>query len=162
MKQPPRRQSAFTLIEIMTVLLIISILSSFSYPSYRQAKLKTARAEGRAALMQLMQQQERHYTQHHRYQRFAADDNTASFRRFSGETAKAGAYRLDAQDCMRADGAADVQASDEDCILLRATPAPGFSDPLCDVLTLDSNGVQGATGRRSANADADAAVGGCW
>jgi type IV pilus assembly protein PilE len=150
MKQPPRRQSAFTLIEIMTVLLIISILSAFAYPSYRQARLKTARAEGRAALMQLMQQQERHYTQHHRYQRFAADDDTVSFQRFSGATAKAGAYRLDAQAC--------AQADDQDCILLRAKPAPGFTDPLCDVLTLDSNGVQGAgiPGSGSANA------GGCW
>ncbi|HEY4072457.1 MAG TPA: type IV pilin protein [Herbaspirillum sp.] len=155
----PSRQSAFTLIEIMTVLLIISILSAFAYPSYRQAKLKTARAEGRAALMRLMQQQEREYTQKHRYQRFSVGDETTSFLRFSGAsgTDKASAYRLDARACETL-GQAGSQADDQDCILLRAIPAPSFSDPLCNILTLDSTGKQGVDNEAGAATDTD----GCW
>lgn len=153
MPQPtakPSRQSAFTLIEVMIVLLIISILSAFAYPSYRRVKLKTARAEGRAALMQLMQQQERHYTLHHRYRRFSANDNTAPFRRFSGASARASAYRMDAVGC-------PAQADLQDCILLRAVPEADFSDPLCGTLTLDSSGSRGAAGNPGADGPA-----GCW
>jgi type IV pilus assembly protein PilE len=142
---PPTRQAAFTLIEMMTVLLIIAILSTFAYPSYRRIKLKTARAEGRAALMRLMQQQERHYTEHHRYRHFAGDDSEgdnirdAQFRRFSGETASGSAYRLEAQAC-------ESNTNAENCILLRATPVNGLVDQECDVLTLDSTGGQDASG----------------
>ena len=146
----PQLQSAFTLIEIMVVLLIVGILSAFAYPSYRHVKLKTARAEGRAALMQLMQQQERYYTAQHRYLRFAADGDAPPLRRFSGVTAQASAYQMDAQAC-------PAQADSPDCVLLRAVPAPGFSDPLCGVLTLDSNGVRGAAGSVGPHSPA-----GCW
>jgi type IV pilus assembly protein PilE len=144
-----KHQTAFTLIEMMAVLLIIGILSAFAYPSYRQVKLKTARAEGRAALMRLMQQQERHYTQHRRYRRFSANDN-APFPQFSGATAQASAYRLDAIACPE-------KADDPDCILLRATPASGFDDPHCGILTLDSSGEQSAAGSTEAGNP-----GGCW
>ncbi|RXZ38069.1 type IV pilin protein [Oxalobacteraceae bacterium CAVE-383] len=149
----PSRQSAFTLIEMMTVLLIIAVLSTFAYPSYRQAKLKSARAEGRAALMRLMQQQERYYTGHHRYRHFAAGDgeddgsgsngDDALFHRFSGANDAASAYRLEARACE-----SDVSDASEasDCLLLRAVPANGLADPACDILTLDSAGRQGASG----------------
>jgi type IV pilus assembly protein PilE len=156
---PPSRQSAFTLIEIMTVLLIISILSAFAYPSYRQAKLKTARAEGRAALMRLMQQQERYYTQQHRYQRFSTGDTVTGFLRFSGAsgTDKTSAYRLDALAC-ETDAQAGSQTDDQDCVMLRAIPAPGFNDPLCNTLTLDSRGKQGVDNETGAETNKD----GCW
>jgi type IV pilus assembly protein PilE len=143
-------QSAFTLIEVMLVLLIVSLLSVFAYPSYREVKLKTARAEGRAALMQLMQQQERHYSLHRGYRRFSAGDDAAPFRRYSGATERAGAYRLEASFCPR-------QNDTQDCILLRAVPAPGFSDPHCGVLTLASDGSQGAAGNTGADSPP-----GCW
>jgi type IV pilus assembly protein PilE len=158
----PCPQSGFTLIEMMAVLLIIGILTTFAYPSYRQVKLKTARAEGRAALMRLMQQQERYYSGHHRYRYFTSGDGGESdastqFRHFSGATEQASAYRLDAQACGSADSGAsgnsgDSGANASGCLLLRATPAHGFEDPLCDALTLDNAGKQGATDN----------AGGCW
>jgi type IV pilus assembly protein PilE len=157
-RQRPPRQSAFTLIEMMTVMLIVAILTTFAYPSYRHVKLKTARAEGRAALMRLMHRQERYYTEHHRYRYFTGEDgagnNTSDasnandsdgsplFHSFSGETASASAYRLEARAC-ESDGA-DADAGN--CLLLRATPTNGLVDTACDVLTLDSTGRQAASG----------------
>jgi type IV pilus assembly protein PilE len=144
----PHSQAAFTLIEIMTVLLIAAVLAAFSYPAYLQVRLKTARAEGRAALMRLMQQQERYYTEHHGYRHFAgeggidAGSDSSGFRDFSGETAAASAYRLKARACES--GSPDADSGD--CVLLRATPSNGLVDPACDVLTLDSTGKQGASG----------------
>lgn len=141
----PCRESAFTLIEMMTVLLIVAVLSVFAYPSYREARLKSARAEGRSALLRLMQQQERFYTEHRRY-RLASDENGDAsdeqgdgngFRWFSGASASGSAYRLEAGAC---------ESDEADCLLLRAVPANGLSDPVCDVLTLDSKGRQGASG----------------
>lgn len=146
--QRPGRESAFTLIEMMTVLLIVAILSTFAYPSYREAKLKSARAEGRSALLRLMQQQERYYTEHRRYRLFASEeggddmndqDGGSEFRRFSGTDASTSAYLLEAQACGPDD-------RNTDCLMLRAIPANGLSDPACDVLTLDSTGRQGASG----------------
>ena len=146
-------QRGFTLIELMTALAIVCLLAAFALPSYRQVKLKTARAEGRAALMQLMLQQERHYTQYHRYRRFTGNEESPSFRRFSGASARASAYRLEALACPRSnETGADAQA----CVLLRALPAENTDDTLCGVLTLDSRGVKGAAGAEGNETDK------CW
>ncbi|MEO8600005.1 MAG: type IV pilin protein, partial [bacterium] len=60
-------QKGFTLIELMIVVAVIGILAAVAYPSYQDSIIKTKRAEGRAALMAAMQQQERYYTQNNAY-----------------------------------------------------------------------------------------------
>ena len=55
----PRASRGFTLIELMIVVAVISILGAIAYPSYQESVRKGRRAEGRAALQELMQQQER-------------------------------------------------------------------------------------------------------
>jgi type IV pilus assembly protein PilE len=138
-------QRGFTLIELMTVLLIVALLTAFAYPSYRGVKLKTMRAEGHAALMRLMQQQERHFSEAHRY-RLLPDDNEggAAFRLFSGETLAGSAYRLDAVACegFNESGGAGATAGQpgQNCILLRATPLFDTGNGARGILTLDSNG----------------------
>ena len=49
----------FTLIELMIVVAIVAILTSVAYPAYTSSIIKGKRAEARAALTELMQQQER-------------------------------------------------------------------------------------------------------
>jgi type IV pilus assembly protein PilE len=171
----PRPQSGFTLIEMMAVLLIIGILTTFAYPAYRQVKLKTSRSEGRAALMRLMQQQERYYSSHHRYRYFTSGggdsgDSNTQFLHFSGATDQASAYKLDARACGSADAGQSGDLGDSGnasgCLLLRATPAHGFDDPLCEVLTLDSIGRQAASGSAAGAADSadsnQSGSGSCW
>lgn len=68
LEQKTRQSSAgFTLIEVMIVAAIISILAAIAYPSYQEHVRKARRADAQAALMELAQFMERHYTANGRY-----------------------------------------------------------------------------------------------
>lgn len=67
------KQRGFTLIEVMIVVVIIGILASIAYPSYREYVLKGNRAEGKAKVLQVLQAQERHYSQNMTYTTNLAD-----------------------------------------------------------------------------------------
>jgi len=62
---PPQR--GFTLIETLASALILAILSSIAWASYRDVLLRAHRGEARTALLQLQAAQERHYLDHLRY-----------------------------------------------------------------------------------------------
>lgn len=61
------KQKGFTLVELMVVLVILAILSTVAYPLYTEQTRKTRRTEGRAALLELAQAQERFFTVNGRY-----------------------------------------------------------------------------------------------
>jgi len=130
----------------MIVLAIIGILGACAYPTYAGFIVRTRRTEGEAALIEAMQKQERYRLQHNTYVAYsAAEPGSAGFPLWSGATAAASAYELDARACPGA-GLAD-------CVEVRARPGTArvdarFRDPDCGVLTLDSNGRQGAEGAR--------------
>lgn len=62
MKTNLKKSGGFTLVELMIVVVIISILAAFAIPSYQSFVLESKRAEGTAALMRIMDMQERYYT----------------------------------------------------------------------------------------------------
>lgn len=62
-----QRQRGFTLIELMVAVAIIGVLAALAYPSYTEHVRKGRRADAQAALMELAQQLERHYTLHNSY-----------------------------------------------------------------------------------------------
>ena len=62
-----RQERGFTLIELMIVVAIIGVLAAIAYPNYQQYLLKTGRSDGHAKLTQLMQAQERFYSQNQAY-----------------------------------------------------------------------------------------------
>ncbi len=67
MQRNPRRQRGFTLIELMVVVAIAAIIAAIATPNYLKSVRKSRRAEAKAALQELAQQQEAYYARNGRY-----------------------------------------------------------------------------------------------
>ncbi|MFK8053553.1 MAG: type IV pilin protein [Woeseiaceae bacterium] len=66
-KQSSIRQAGISLIELLTVVTIVSILSAIVIPSYQESVRKAHRADGQAVILELAQFMERFYTENGRY-----------------------------------------------------------------------------------------------
>jgi type IV pilus assembly protein PilE len=128
-----KKSHGFTLIELMIVVAVIGILSAIAYPSYTEYVLRGRRAEARTALMDLMQQQERFFTQTGAY----AAPLTTAFKAFSGDSAANGYYTLQAAACT-----APNPTTLNLCVTLTATRKVTGSDPTVGDLTFDSTGFK--------------------
>jgi type IV pilus assembly protein PilE len=151
----------FTLIEVLIVVAIVSILAAIAYPSYRNFVLKGQRAEARAALADLLQQQERYMTQQNCYLGFTTASNSAAtpsapspatacggitaaavpFKSFVGDSFARATYLLSADVCP--DGAGG-NLSIADCIRVIADPIQ--ADPEAGSLRIVSTGTKDCTG----------------
>ncbi len=154
------QQRGFTLIELMIVVAVIGILAAVAYPAYTDSVLKGRRAQGRTALAELMQQQERYMTQNNCYLGFTTNASfsatpaapspatacggiTASsvpFKVFSGDSSASAAYRLSATTCT----AGSTTLSIAECVKVVATPIK--SDPAVGNLEMSSNSTKNCTG----------------
>ncbi|RSZ57318.1 type IV pilin protein [Massilia atriviolacea] len=147
-----KRSRGFTLIETMIVMTIVALLAALAYPGYQDFVIKARRAEAQAVLLDLMQKQERYYTQHNRYLAFSADESgpdQVHFKWWSGSKAPSSAYELRGKPC--------AGQSIARCIVIEAIPGTdrvdtSFRDGACQTLTLSSAGEQTASG----------AAAGCW
>jgi type IV pilus assembly protein PilE len=151
------RQKGFTLIEVMMVVAIVGILAAVAYPAYQQSILKGKRAQGRTALAELLQQQERFLTQRNCYLAFttvattgvatatASTDcgfttsTTVPFKTFSGDSLTKAAYVLSANACTIGGTALSMK----DCVQLVATPRQ--ADSQVGNLTVTSTGSKNCT-----------------
>lgn len=136
-------QKGFTLIELMIVVAIVAILAAVAYPSYQDSITKAKRAEGRAALMEIMQQQERYYTQNNTYFAFTSTTADSKFKWFSGDSAAASSYEIKAEACT-----GDTIVN---CVMLTAMPGTAnvnasYKDTACGNISLTSTGVKKASG----------------
>lgn len=147
---PRKKARGFTLIELMITVAIVGLLAAIAYPAYTDSVLKGRRAEGRTALMEMMQQQERYMTQTGSYMTFSAGATGANgttrggtnvqipFKTTSGDTVASAAYQLSASACPTGSGSGTMQLNE--CVLLTATP--NRSDPAFGNLTLMSSGAK--------------------
>ena len=147
--QPRRNRfsgaTGHTLIEVLVVLGILAVLAAASMQGWQALVRRQQRAEGKAALLNAMQQQERHFSRYGRYQPFDAAA-PGLFKWHSGPTPADSAYSISAVAC----GGASMGG----CVTVLAHPGgagvrPGQGDPACGVLRLDSHGVQQADGGAS-------------
>jgi len=145
-----RRTFGFSLIELMVVMVILALMLALALPAYHGHIVRAKRVQGQAALLKLMQQQERYYSQNNRYLAFSAASEDAQGKQFqwwSGEEAEEGAarsaYEIDATAC--------PEATLAQCVLLRARPGTArvdqhFTDADCGTLSLSSTGERGSSG----------------
>lgn len=142
--------AGFTLIELMIVMVVAAILAGIAHAAYREYVLRAKRTEGKAALLQLLQQQERYYSLHNSYIAFSSnssDEDEKKFKWYSAGSASTSAYEIVGEACP-----GDVIMN---CLQLTAKPGTpkvdaNFKDPHCGKLTVTSAGTKDAE-----NAD-------CW
>jgi len=67
-----KKHAGFTLIEVMVVVVIVGILASIAYPSYRESVAKSRRAAAKTTLIASQQWMERFYTENFRYDKNSA------------------------------------------------------------------------------------------
>ena len=140
----------FTLIELMIVVAIVALLASIAYPAYTDSIAKGKRAEARAAVMNLLQQQERYLTQMNTYETFAlGTPGSFPFKAYSsadGAQSKS-SHLLGARLCQTVSG---TQPTKQDCIEVFAEPQSGvFSDPKVTSMAIDTQGRRTCTGSQT-------------
>ncbi|RYH22676.1 MAG: prepilin-type N-terminal cleavage/methylation domain-containing protein [Alcaligenaceae bacterium] len=148
--------TGFSLLELLIALAVTGILASVAYPAYTDSMRKGRRAQGRVAIAEVLQQQERYMTQYNCYMAFTTDVNGAAapvensecgvtattqvpFKPFAGDSVAAASHLLSATACA---GSA-VSPSLKECVRVEARPV--LADPGAGTLWMASTGAKGCT-----------------
>lgn len=145
-----RPHKGFTLIELIITVVVAGILGAVAYPSYLESVRKVRRAEARAALANLMHQQERHLAQNNAYLVFKKGDTTTPFRTHSATSGQLqdSSHVLGARPCP-AIGA--TTPTERDCIEVFAEPrSNALADPDAADIAVNSLGQRRCNGSATA------------
>jgi type IV pilus assembly protein PilE len=132
-----RRQRGFTLVELMTVVLVISILAAIGVPSYTNSVRKSRRTEARSALLDAASREERFFATNNYYSIAAGDLGYTAMPTPVGNSY----YQLSA--------ACTPDKATKNCVDYQLTAqsiGTQQKDVACATLTLDNKGKQDATG----------------
>lgn len=117
-----RKDSGFTLIELMITVVILSILAMVAVPAYNSSVTKARRTDGQSALMEVMAKEERYFTENNTY--------TTNLAQLPADaTSDEGFYTVSAAAC---------GSGIDSCVILTATP--GGAQASDGNLTYDSRG----------------------
>lgn len=138
-----QQQKGFTLVELMVAVAIIGILSALVFPSYQRYVMRSARTEGQAKLMEVMQAQERFYSQNQTYTTNLGVGGLAypNVAANAAAPSEQGRYLITSAACAGGTIAA--------CVILSAAPQGSqANDAECGTITLNSKGTKtkGGTG----------------
>lgn len=147
-----RNMKGFTLVELLTAMVVAAILLAVAIPSYRAQTQKSRRTEAKAALLDLASREERYNSTNSTY------SSTPSNLGYSGSwpiKVGGGYYQITA--CVAATTACATDAGTGQAFLLTAQPVGAqANDSQCLSFTLDSTGLQKVTGSASGTPSS------CW
>jgi type IV pilus assembly protein PilE len=127
-----KRQKGMTLMELLIVVTVVGILTSIAIPNYRNYMVRINRTDAKRDLLSIAQRLERCFTRSTDYQLAERGGGVACVA--LPQDTPEGTYTISGV----------VNATN---FTLTATPINGQSDDAkCTTLTLNSAGVQGATG----------------
>src|SRR3569833_2829126 len=147
-----RSTQGFTLVELLTAMVIAAILLAVAIPSYRTQTQKSRRTEAKTALLDLASREERYNSTNSSY------SSTLSDLGYSGAwpiKVGSGYYQITA--CVAANTTCATDAGKGQAFLLTAQPVGAQAgDTLCGSFTLASTGSQKVTGTASGSPSS------CW
>jgi type IV pilus assembly protein PilE len=136
-----KKNSGFSLIELMIVVAIIAIVGAIAMPSYDSYMKKGRRADAKVGLLKVADKQERYYLQNNTY---AA--NTALLGLTDPWISDEGYYSI----------AVDTGADASGFTLTATAQGAQSDDTDCETMSLSSTGAETATAGSGGNADR------CW
>lgn len=149
---PAINAKGFTLVELLTAMVIAAILLAVAIPSYRTQTQKSRRTEAKTALLDLASREERYNSTNSAYSSTPADLG------YSGTwplKVGSGYYQITA--CVAANTACAADTGKGQAFLLTAAPVGAQAgDTQCSSFTLDSTGLQKVTGSSSGSPSS------CW
>jgi len=123
-----------SLIELLTVLLIVGLLAALAWPSYRSQLQRSHRAQAAVALLQAQQFMERHYSLQGSYLSAAGQKPSLP--------AALQSVIVDGQTLY----AVQIEQVDAVSYQLRAEPQGAMASDTCAALTLSHTGLKGRSG----------------
>ncbi len=141
-----QNSSGFTLIEVMIVVAIVGILAMVAGPAYTSYVTKSKRGDGKAALLQIMQLQEKFRASCPFYGTTISTTADLCGAVLADTTLKAATTSVD--------GHYNIALSAVTGSAYTVTASPTFTDAECTALIIDQDGAQSSTGSLTGTA--------CW
>lgn len=143
-----RKQSGVTLLELMTVVIIVGVLAAVAIPSYRRYTMRAQRSDATAALLRIAAAQEKFYLQNNTYTTTVG----AGGLNLGGTTSEHGWYNLTI-----AAPAGFTIATAYTATATAAAAQGQFKDTDCRTFTIRETGERGA-----ANSGGTSNTPSCW